>query len=231
MSCITLSIKISKRPFGRQSNYKANQCGFSLLELALSLVVIGLMMGMVAVSGNLQRSASYSNILSSFILAWSDTYGAYFDQTGFVVGDYAPASGKVDYSDNSELCDTSLTSVLIPAGVQMPSGRARDYEYYALYQAPDNIQRQIEVCFVHLTDWFVGPLAGDTTEANVMVIKNLSTDLARKIDTEIDSYADAAWGDFRSATDYNSSMSVVWDDLYDGAGDIVTVNAYLKMAN
>lgn len=226
-----LIIKAFKKPLERQSVYKANQCGFSLLELAVSLVVIGLIMGMVAVSSNLQRSASYSNILSSFVLAWSDAYSTYFDQTGFVVGDYAPASGKVDYADNSELCDTSLTSVLIPAGVEMPSGRARDYEYYALYQAPDNVQRQIEVCFVHLTDWFVGPLATDTTEANVMVIKNLTTDLARKIDAEIDSYADAAWGDFRSTTDYNSSTSVVWDDLYDGSGNIVTVNAYLKMAN
>ena len=210
---------------------KENFRGFSLLEITIVLVIVGLLMGMASVSGNLHRSAQYGNVLSSFVLGWKESYNTYFDYTGFVVGDAAPATGLVNGAAGDDLCSSAMLDDFKDAGVEVPAGRARDVEYLEIYQAPDGIQKQVEVCFVHLVDWFVGPAVSDTQPANVMVLTGLSADLAMKIDAAIDGYADSGWGEFRNATDYNLGSSEAWPVLYDGDGDVVTVSAYFKMAN
>ncbi|MGM0633189.1 MAG: type II secretion system protein [Pseudomonadota bacterium] len=220
----------------REVTSRSRQAGFSLVELSVVLVIIGLIMGMATVSANLQRTASYNAVLSDFVLSWRESYNTYFDFNGYVVGDAAPTTGQVNGAANDPVCREDLLSEMADSGVSVPPGRARDREYLDLYTPPDNIQRQVEICFEHLddandaNDWFVGPDSGDTQEVNVMVIRGLSTDLARKLDTAIDGYADAAWGEFRWTDEYSSETSQDWPELYDINGDIVLVDAYFRMS-
>ena len=55
------------------------QRGFSLLELSIALVVIGLLIGAVAVGRDLQRSAANQRLSTDFIQGWPLAYEAYFN--------------------------------------------------------------------------------------------------------------------------------------------------------
>jgi prepilin-type N-terminal cleavage/methylation domain-containing protein len=208
----------------------SRESGFTMVEMAIVMIVIGLIMGMMQVSGNLQRNANYNRLIAQFVLSWRESYNTFFDYNGYVVGDGAPVTGQVNGEPNALLCGEDLLELMANAGVEVSPGRARGLENLDLYQAPDGIQRQMEVCFLHVTDWYVGPDPGDTVPANVMVLTGVSADLASKMDATIDGYADAAWGDFRSAASYTSATAVDWPVLYDVNGDVNMVTIYFRMS-
>ena len=52
------------------------QHGFSLVELSIVLIVIGLVLGAVAVGRDLQRSAANQRLSTDFIQGWQLAYEA-----------------------------------------------------------------------------------------------------------------------------------------------------------
>lgn len=63
------------------------QNGFTLVELAVVLAVIGLIIGAVAIGKDVQRNAEYTKIKNKFIDQWEQAYNQYYQRTGVVVGD------------------------------------------------------------------------------------------------------------------------------------------------
>ena len=65
----------------------AAAAGFSLLELAVVLVVIGLIIGAVSIGRDVQRSAVHQRIASEFVNGWRLAYEQYRLAAGVVPGD------------------------------------------------------------------------------------------------------------------------------------------------
>ena len=63
------------------------QQGFTLVEMAIVLAVIGLIIGAIAIGKDVQRNAEYTKIKNKFIDQWEQAYNAYYQRTGVVVGD------------------------------------------------------------------------------------------------------------------------------------------------
>ncbi len=63
------------------------QKGFTLVEMAIVLAVIGLIIGAIAIGKDVQRNAEYTKIKNKFIDQWEQAYNAYYQRTGVVVGD------------------------------------------------------------------------------------------------------------------------------------------------
>ena len=63
------------------------QQGFTLVELAVVLAVIGLIIGAVAIGKDVQRNAEYTKIKNKFVDQWEQAYNQYYQRTGVVVGD------------------------------------------------------------------------------------------------------------------------------------------------
>ena len=63
------------------------QQGFTLVELAVVLAVIGLIIGAVAIGKDVQRNAEYTKVKNKFIDQWEQAYNQYYQRTGVVVGD------------------------------------------------------------------------------------------------------------------------------------------------
>ncbi len=63
------------------------QAGFTLVELAIVLAVIGLIIGAVAIGKDVQRNAEYTKIKNKFIDQWEQSYNQYYQRTGVVLGD------------------------------------------------------------------------------------------------------------------------------------------------
>ncbi|MBN9625551.1 MAG: prepilin-type N-terminal cleavage/methylation domain-containing protein [Acidovorax sp. SCN 65-28] len=63
------------------------QQGFTLVELAIVLAVIGLIIGAVAIAKDVQRNAEYQKAVNKFAYQWKMAYDQYYQRTGVVVGD------------------------------------------------------------------------------------------------------------------------------------------------
>ncbi|KRC11759.1 type II secretion system protein [Acidovorax sp. Root217] len=63
------------------------QQGFTLVELAIVLAVIGLIIGAVAIAKDVQRNAEYQKAINKFAYQWKMAYDQYYQRTGGVVGD------------------------------------------------------------------------------------------------------------------------------------------------
>ncbi|MFW6341990.1 MAG: type II secretion system protein, partial [Halothiobacillaceae bacterium] len=61
--------------------------GFTLVEMAIVLVIIGLILGAVMIGKDVQRNAEYSKIKQKFVDQWVVAYNAYYQRTGVPLGD------------------------------------------------------------------------------------------------------------------------------------------------
>ena len=66
---------------------KRQQGGFTLIEMAMVLVIIGLILGAISIGKDLQRNAEYAKIKQKFIDQWAQAYNQYYYKTGVVLAD------------------------------------------------------------------------------------------------------------------------------------------------
>ncbi len=63
------------------------QSGFTLVEMTIVLVIIGLIIGAVTIGKDVQRNAEYTKIKQKFFDQWVLAYNAYDQRTGVVLAD------------------------------------------------------------------------------------------------------------------------------------------------
>lgn len=214
-----MNIRMKTRP----SNFNIRaQRGFSLVELSMVLIVVALVVGAVAVGGDIQRNASYQRLGSSFVRGWQMAFLSYKSKWGVVLLDSQTSpTGFVNQNSTgadaggtggvSEVCGDTLRAAMLQAGVSMPQGRTEGKESVYSYLDSNGNPQELEVCFRSIP-WLTEtatPGTYTTQVKNVMVIKRSTPDLARLIDSLIDNARDAQFGNVRQYPGLASGSSLV----------------------
>ena len=72
---------------GSSSPFATRQAGFTLVEMAVVLVIIGVILGAVMIGRDAQRNAEYLRIRQTFVNQWAVAYNSYVQRTGVPPGD------------------------------------------------------------------------------------------------------------------------------------------------
>lgn len=111
------------------------QAGFTLVEMAVVLVIIGLILGAVMIGKDVQRNAEYTKIKQKFVDQWVVAYNAYHQRSGGPVGDSQTAPrlmvNGANYNTGAVVGTTisggNMTTVTAPASIcrgAAPTGAA-----------------------------------------------------------------------------------------------------------
>ncbi|MDR0440090.1 MAG: prepilin-type N-terminal cleavage/methylation domain-containing protein [Candidatus Accumulibacter sp.] len=225
--------------------------GFSLLEMSLVLVVIGLILGAVSIGKDVHRNAVYQRITSEFVQGWLLAYDSYLAGTGVAPLDNVSApTGCVRAScastgaPGTELCDEPLRNAMLAAGIGLPAGRAEGREDRYVYLDSNGLPHDLQVCFRSVRWSEPGASSGSYVERsrNVMILTGLTPALAAYIDHYFDTVIDARFGNVRqlryaanTATDKQPWDRDERDDIAGSIGvahdedQIVELTAYMKM--
>jgi prepilin-type N-terminal cleavage/methylation domain-containing protein len=88
---------------------KMNQQGFTLIEMAIVLVVIGLIIAAVGVGKDTMRNAEYTKVYNKFVEPWKQAAYNAFDRTGTVMN----CASAVACQDAAELLGMDLAHTFI----------------------------------------------------------------------------------------------------------------------
>jgi prepilin-type N-terminal cleavage/methylation domain-containing protein len=197
----------------RGSRHKAPQHGYTLVEITVVLLVIGLIIGAAAVGRDLQRTASYNRMSNDFVQGWQLAYDAYLAGVGRPPGDNAASpTGQINGGAapaRQELCGTTLINTFLAAGIRLPEGRsAGQPDRYAYLDSNGNPQ-EVQVCLQNV-DWAeAGASVGVfvTRPRNVMILKSVTPALANLLDAQVDGVQDARFGRVRQDTQANATAT------------------------
>ena len=210
-----------------KTKFTKAQGGFTLVEMALVLVVIGLILGAVSIGKDMQRNAEYKKMKQKFVDQWVQVYNQHYDRVGYVIGDKdgiptLMVNGLLNYSSTTPdpttvttlgtaLCNEpgtpttavdSLQDFLGAAGIETPPGRGAGLEAAYLYLDTNGNPQQVTVCF----QWLPPSTTGAGT-GNVMVLNGLTPDLARFLDSSIDGQVNGTVGRFRRAAELTTGTT------------------------
>ncbi|MFH2058210.1 MAG: prepilin-type N-terminal cleavage/methylation domain-containing protein [Pseudomonadota bacterium] len=172
-----------------------NSKGFTLIEIAIVLVIIGLIIGAAVKGKDLIQSGKQKKFYTNVIKAWELTVVSYYDRTGMLLGDGTVNGGTAaapnsqfdniwgNAFDNANGVDATIQKV----GLTLPTSNTAESgqnTYKGSYGAVRTINMRLEY-------------AGGTIASNCLRFNTMPVDLAIAIDTMVDGQMDPQAGNFR----------------------------------
>ena len=205
---------------------RTRQTGFTLVEMAVVLVIIGVILGAVMIGRDVQRNAEYTRIKQKFVDQWVVAYNTYNQRLGAPIGDNQSAprlmvNGFNFAGNGTTLSGGNMAGVTPPAAIcrgNAGPGMIRAHQSGANFDLRDLMRKAgvtmppgrgegLEDRYVYLDTngnpqeiqicFQWNPPGTASGSGNVMVITGLTPDLARALDQAIDGKPDAQNGAFR----------------------------------
>jgi len=163
--------------------------GFTLIELSIVLIIIGLIIGGVMKGRDLINSANQKKIYNTWVNQWKVTINEYEDRTGALLGDGTvnggPSTENGIFDNFYERTAGTVPTVLKTSGLDLPvsniaSTKGGQYKIQGKY-------------VIGVSDLIFRNIAN---KQNVLEFTNIPIDVAIAFDKMTDGTIDEASGDF-----------------------------------
>ena len=179
--------------------------GFTLIEMAIVLIIIGIIIGAVIKGKDIVKSAEQKRLYTKFLNSWVVAYDSYYDRTGWILLDVRNTTnsgrrdGKCSGRDGRD-DSANLVAQLERVGLKAPNKGPSGSECQRQYTDSEGVQGVITIAF--LNDIAVG--------GNFIQINNIPLELGIAWDKIIDGEMDGTEGDFLY---WPSTGKADWPDL------------------
>lgn len=202
------------------------EAGFSLIEMAIVLIIIGIIIGAVVKGKDIIRSGEQKKVYAKFLNEWRTAYLNFYDRTGHILGDTfdgtaAARDGKADTGSGTSTTPSAAGQAdlttggtvgafnflgLSSVGLTAPTTNlANNYEYRYVDSA--GTAHTLSVAFAHSNPAGAG--------YNYMMINAIPVELAMAADNMIDGSADCTSGEFilTGSTAWGTNPVTVLNDV------------------
>ncbi len=161
-----------------------NSKGFTLVELAVVLVIIGIILGAVIKGNDLIENAKVKGVTQASA-KWEVPIMTYYDKKGYFPGDTAaPRDGQIDTF-------AALKTALDTEGIAYPADTISDVTF--------DIKGYAGVC------------GNAGVSRNIMLMTGVPTATAKQLDVAIDGKEDALTGRVRYCGEGGVTAETTWD--------------------
>ena len=95
--------------------------GFTLIEMAIVLIIIGIIIGAIVKGKDIVKSAEQKKLYTKFVNAWSLSFNNYYDRTGWILSDTDdPNNAGVRDGNCTVATVANLNSQLTVVGLELP---------------------------------------------------------------------------------------------------------------
>ena len=101
-----------------------NNKGFSLIEIAVVLIIIGIIIGAIVKGRDIIRSGEQKKVYTKFVNGWNLAYLTFYDRTGKILGDTWNTDNATAYAGQDGEADTAAGAT----GDPTDAGRADLYD-------------------------------------------------------------------------------------------------------
>lgn len=172
--------------------------GFTLIEMAIVLIIIGIIIGAVVKGKDIVRSAQQKKLYSEFVREWQIAFNNYYDRTGWILADSNDPNnaGVRNGHCNAGASNANIDSQLQAVGLTPPNVGSTGVTLQRTYTDSNGVQQTLILAFAYSASW-----------GNHIRIRNMPNDLGLAIDRLVDGSADGTAGDVRYTSDYGNPPS------------------------
>ena len=208
-----------KRRLANVMKYFGDQRGFTLIEMAVVLIIIGIIIGAVVKGKDLIRGAEQKRLYSTFLNGWQVAYSSYYDRTGTVLGD----TNTVDNSGSrdghcSNPSETNANAQLTRVGLETPTEGSSGSTTTRNYTDSQGRAATVTVTFRY-----------NSSHGNYIRLDRLPNELGVAWDKMVDGQTDGTTGSFLYVPN-RSSMGTTSDWPSAEDDPVSTSSAILKLA-
>lgn len=187
--------------------------GFTLIEIAVVLVIIGLIIGAAVKGKDLIQSGKQKKFYTSVLKAWELAVVGYYDRTGLVLGD-GTANGGTQGTTNGAFDNVSganfgaangVDAKLAAVGLTVPNSNTANSgqnTFKGQQSGTQTVTMYLYYLYSHT----------QARSSNALYLTNMPTDLAIALDTLVDGQIDARAGTFRRYPDNSAPNDGTWPD-------------------
>ena len=172
--------------------------GFTLIEMAIVLIIIGIIIGAIVKGKDIVKSAEQKKLYTKFVNAWSLTFNNYYDRTGWILGDDNTATNATRDGNCAiggvVATEANLEAQLTAVGLELPPVGASGNTTDRNYKDSQGVLHTLVLAFDY--DPAVGNFIRITSTAGVAgPALGIPFDLGMALDRMIDGTMDALIGD------------------------------------
>ncbi len=198
------------------------QGGFTLIEMAIVLIIIGIIIGAVVKGKDVVKSAEQKRLYTTYVRAWQVAFNNYYDRTGWILGDSnSPTNaGTRDGHCGDNVNYTTLAAQLSNVGLEAPPPGQLANGLQRTYTDSLGVTRTLTLAFDYKNN--VG---------NIIRVTGISSDLGMAWDRLVDGGRDGTAGDLLHTANHapNPIVLSAWPAADDATNQGGTHSAVLRL--